>query len=159
MGDVFLPFLKESALTEDWKVAVFSFFEDPNFFTTHLLPSVSPLLALVHPVYHCFTVLFSPWFALFTTVSLSAGMVFVIETHVRSLATHYDEGSEDKNGATYSHRLAAKGVLTLSRVFHLVPPLTPPLVGRRRYLVLWLSQSYLCKDQTRCRTVVSGEMG
>jgi hypothetical protein len=56
MGNVFLPFLKESALTEDRKVAVFSFFEDPHFFTTHLLPSVSHLLALVHPVYQCFTV-------------------------------------------------------------------------------------------------------
>jgi hypothetical protein len=56
MGDVFLPFLKESALTEDWKVAIFPFFEDPHFFPTHFLPSVSPLLAVVHPVYHCFTV-------------------------------------------------------------------------------------------------------
>ena len=53
-------------------------------------------------------------------------MVFVIGTHVRSLATHYDEGTEDKNGATYSQRLTAKSVFTLSRAFHLVPPLTPP---------------------------------
>ena len=56
MGDVFLPFLKESASTEHWKVAIFPFFEDPHFFTTHFLPSLSPFLAWVHPVYHCFSV-------------------------------------------------------------------------------------------------------
>ena len=55
-------------------------------------------------------------------------MVFVVGTHVRSLATHYDEGTADKYGVTYSQRLAAKGVCTLSRAFHLVPPLTPPLL-------------------------------
>ena len=53
-------------------------------------------------------------------------MVFVIGTHVRSLATHYDAGTEDENGATYSQRLAAKGFFTLSRSFHLVPTLDPP---------------------------------
>ena len=55
-------------------------------------------------------------------------MVFVVGTQVQSLATHYDEGSEDDNGATYSQRLAAKGVCTLSRSFHLVSPLDPPLL-------------------------------
>jgi hypothetical protein len=77
------------------------------------------------PIFYPPRALFSPWFTLFTTVSLSAGMVFVVGTHVRSLATHYDEVTEDNQGATYSQRLAAKGVCTLSRAFHLVPPLAP----------------------------------
>jgi hypothetical protein len=50
-------------------------------------------------------------------------MAFVLGTHVRSLATHYDEGIEDETGATYSQRLATKGVSTLSLSFHLVPTL------------------------------------
>jgi hypothetical protein len=37
MGDVFLPFLKESEPREHWKVAVWPFFEDPHFVTTDLL--------------------------------------------------------------------------------------------------------------------------
>ncbi len=52
-------------------------------------------------------------------------MVFVVGTLVRSLATHYDAGTEDIDGATYSQRLAAKGVSSLSHAFHLVGPLTP----------------------------------
>ena len=50
-------------------------------------------------------------------------VAFVLGTHVRSLATHYDEGTEDETDATYSQRLTTKGVSTLSLSFHLVPTL------------------------------------
>jgi hypothetical protein len=50
-------------------------------------------------------------------------MVYVLGTHVRSLATHYDEGTEDLNGFTYSQRLAAKGIFRF-----VIPPLCPALV-------------------------------
>jgi hypothetical protein len=53
-------------------------FRRPPFFTTHFRPCLSPPSCLFHPVNH-------------STVSLSTGMAYVLGTHVRSLATHYDE--------------------------------------------------------------------
>ncbi len=46
-------------------------------------------------------------------------MAYALGTHVRSLATHYDDGTQDKNGFTYSQRLAAKGIFRL-----VIPPLS-----------------------------------
>jgi hypothetical protein len=68
---------------------------------------------------------------------------------VRSLATHYDEGTEDLNGFTYSQRLAAKGIFRF----------VTPLLGRRWCVMLQQSIPCICQRKTIDRTVVSGEMG